>query len=183
MVGAAANSASIMRELNPVPFEQWHGPWSDCRQRRPVPSARGVKAVLGFVTLLPTVEMEPAPYLIAGRCAHTAAAPYVTLAPPPRPESATRPFGFLCYAEPPAEGGPPTSPRFLVEGRTACVAPNPPGHCCPALAVCHTQIDRATVPGFPRCFCWPVFVCRWVRVLVVSLCLWKIVYQKKRKKF
>ena len=53
VVGAAANSASIMRELNPVPFEQWHGPWSDCRQRRPVPSARGVKAVLGFVTLLP----------------------------------------------------------------------------------------------------------------------------------
>ena len=51
VVGAAANSASIMRELNPVPFEQWHGPWSDCRQRRPVPSARGVKAVLGFVTL------------------------------------------------------------------------------------------------------------------------------------
>ena len=33
VVGAAANSASIMRELNPVPFEQWHGPWSDCRQR------------------------------------------------------------------------------------------------------------------------------------------------------
>ena len=58
VVGAAANSASIMRELNPVPFEQWHGPWSDCRQRRPVPSARGVKAVLGFVTLLSTVEME-----------------------------------------------------------------------------------------------------------------------------
>ena len=64
MVGAAANSASIMRELNPVPFEQWHGPWSDCRQRRPVPSARGVKAVLGFVTLLSGVEMEPAGFAI-----------------------------------------------------------------------------------------------------------------------
>ena len=58
VVAAAANSANIMRELNPVPFEQWHGPWSDCRQRRPVPSARGVKAVLGFVTLLFPLEME-----------------------------------------------------------------------------------------------------------------------------
>ena len=48
VVGAAANSASIMRELNPVPFEQWHGPWSDCRQRRPVPSVRDVKSAFVF---------------------------------------------------------------------------------------------------------------------------------------
>ena len=54
VVAAAANSANIMRKLNPVPFEQRHGPWSDCRQRRPVPSARGVKAVLGLVTLFCT---------------------------------------------------------------------------------------------------------------------------------
>ena len=58
--GEAVGGAGLMGEVNAVPVGQRHWPWSDRRQATGADARAASKARFVYVTLLSTVEMEPA---------------------------------------------------------------------------------------------------------------------------